>query len=101
VHLALASLAARLGLEVDLSRVAPESPAYVSLYAESAGRFLVSVDPAHQRRLEELFQGQPLALIGQVQSGPAFKIIRHGRALIETDLETLRVAWERRFGGLI
>jgi hypothetical protein len=36
-----------------------------------------------------------------VQSGPAFKIIRHGRALIETDLETLRVAWERRFGGLI
>ena len=66
VHLALASLAAGLGLEVDLSRVAPESPAYASLYAESAGRFLVSVDPAQARRLEELFQGQPLTLIGQV-----------------------------------
>ena len=47
VHLALASLAAGLGLEVDLSRVAPESPDYAALYAESAGRFLVSVDPAH------------------------------------------------------
>ena len=66
MHLALASLAAGLGLEVDLSRVAPESPAYAALYAESAGRFLVSVDPAHAPRLEELFAGQPLTCLGQV-----------------------------------
>ncbi len=70
VHLALSSLAAGLGLEVDLSRVAPDLPDYAALYSESAGRFLVSVDPADATRLEELFAGQPLALIGQVQSGP-------------------------------
>ncbi len=101
MHLALSSLAAGLGLEVDLSRVAPESPDYAALYAESAGRFLVSVDPAQASRLEELFKGQPLTLIGQVGDGAAFKIIRHGRTLLETDLETLRSAWERRFGGLV
>ena len=61
----------------------------------------MSVDPADAIRLEELFAGQPLTLIGQVQPDPSFKIIRHGRALIETDMETLRTAWERRFGGLV
>ena len=101
VHLVLCSLAAGLGLEVDLSRVAPESPAYASLYAESAGRFLVSVDPAQAAGLEELFQGQPLTLIGQVGAGANFKISRHGRTLLEAPLATLRAAWERRFGGLV
>jgi len=101
VHLALASLAAGLGLEVDLSRVAPDYPAYASLYAESAGRFLVSVDPAHQSRLEELFRGQPLWCLGQVGADSTFKIIRHGRTLLEAPLATLRTAWERRFGKLV
>jgi phosphoribosylformylglycinamidine synthase subunit PurSL len=101
VHLALASLAAGLGLEVDLSPVAPEPPAYVSLYAESAGRFLVSVDPAHQGRLEELFQGQPLSFLGRVRPEATFTIHRHGQTLLETPLAVLRTAWERRFGSLV
>ena len=101
VHLALSSLAAGQGLEVDLSRVAPESPDYVALYSESAGRFLVSVDPAEAPRLGELFAGQPLALIGQVLRDPSFMIIRHGRTLLEAPLADLRTAWERRFGGLV
>jgi phosphoribosylformylglycinamidine synthase len=101
VHLALSSLAAGLGLEADLSRVAPDLPDYASLYAESAGRFLVSVDPADATRLEELFAGQPLRLIGQVRPDPTFKISRHGRTLLEAPLTTLRTAWERRFGSLV
>jgi phosphoribosylformylglycinamidine synthase subunit PurSL len=101
VHLALTSLAAGLGIEVDLSRVAPESPAYASLYSESAGRFLVSVDPAHQGRLEEFFRGQPFTLIGQVRSDQTVKISRHGQPLISAPLETLNAAWERRFGSLV
>jgi len=99
VHLATSSLAAGLGLEVDLSRVAPESPDYAALYSESAGRFLVSVDPADAIRLEELFAGQPLNYFGRVGKDATFKIIRHGRTLLEAPLPTLRVAWERRFGG--
>jgi phosphoribosylformylglycinamidine synthase len=101
VHLATSSLAAGLGLEVDLTQVAPEAPDYAALYSESAGRFLVSVAPADASRLEELFAGQPLTLIGQVQADPTFKIIRGGRTLLEAPLTTLRTAWERRFGGLV
>ena len=58
-HLALASMAAGLGIEVDLSRVAPESPDYAALYAESAGRFLVSVDPAHRAASRSSLKGNP------------------------------------------
>jgi phosphoribosylformylglycinamidine (FGAM) synthase-like enzyme len=101
VHLVLASLAAGLGLEVDLSHVAPASPDYVALYSESAGRFLVSIDPAHQGRLEEIFQGQPLTLIGRVREEASFKISRHGRTLLAAPLADLRAAWERRFGSLV
>jgi phosphoribosylformylglycinamidine (FGAM) synthase-like enzyme len=101
VHLALSSLAAGLGLEADLSRVAPEAPDYAACYAESAGRFLVSVDPAQAGRLEGLFQGQPLTLIGQVTDGAAVTISRHGRTLLTAPLDAVRTAWERRFGSLV
>jgi phosphoribosylformylglycinamidine synthase len=101
VHLALASLAAGLGLEVDLSAVAPESPDYAAAYAESAGRFLVSVDPAHRARFEELFQGQPLTLLGTVSDDQVFNIARRGRNLMAASLEDLQTAWQGRFGKLI
>ncbi len=101
VHLALASLAAGLGAELDLSPVAPESPAYAALYSESAGRFLVSVTPAQRGRLEELFQGQPCYLLGEVRPEPTLKVTRRGRTLLEASLEAIQTAYQRRFGDLI
>jgi phosphoribosylformylglycinamidine synthase len=101
VHLALTSLAAGLGAELDLSAVAPEAPSYAALYSESAGRFLVSVDPAHRSRFEELFRGRPCYLLGEVGSEPALKVKRRGRTLLTAPLEALQKAWQRRFGDLI
>ena len=101
VHLALATLAAGLGLEVDLSQVAPDSPAYAALYSESAGRFMISVAPEHQDRVEQLFQGQPLHFLGKVRQDGAFKIARHNRTLLKTTLNKLQTAWQRRFGNLV
>jgi phosphoribosylformylglycinamidine (FGAM) synthase-like enzyme len=101
VHLALASLAAGLGAELDLSAVAPESPAYAALYSESAGRFLVSVSQAQRARFQELFQGQPCHLLGQVAKDPTLKITRHGHTLLRAPLDKLITAWQRRFGDLI
>jgi phosphoribosylformylglycinamidine synthase len=101
VSLAMCSLAAGLGAEVDLSAVAPESPAYAALYSESAGRFLVSVAPHHRQRVEELFRGQPLYLLGQVRPDGVFKVSRGGRPLVDESLIDLLAAWQRRLGGLI
>ncbi len=100
VHLALAGMAAGLGVEVDLSAVAPESPAYAALYSESAGRFLMSVDPGHKDRFEALFKGQPVTLLGRVREDQVFKLSRAGHTLMETSLKALLTAWQRRFGGL-
>jgi phosphoribosylformylglycinamidine synthase II len=101
VHLALASLAGGLGAECDLSLVAPESPDYAACYSESAGRFLVSVDPARRGRLEELFKGQPCCLLGEVRREPTIKVSRHGRTLLTASLNALQTAWQQRFGDLI
>jgi phosphoribosylformylglycinamidine synthase subunit PurSL len=101
VHLALASLAAGLGLEVDLSAVAPASPDYAACYSESAGRFLVSVDPGHRARFEALFKEQPLTLIGTVRPDKTFSVERRGRSLATASLDDLLAAWTRRFGKLI
>jgi phosphoribosylformylglycinamidine synthase II len=101
VHLALAGLAAGLGVEVNLSEASPASPAHAALYSESPGRFLISVAPEHQERLERLFQGQPLSFLGEVRQDKALKITRRGRTLIDTPLETLQAAWQRRFGNLV
>jgi len=101
VHLALASLAAGLGVDLDLGPVAPGSPAHAALYAESAGRFLISIAPAHQARVEGLFQGQPLHLLGEVRPDRTVKVARQGRILLATSLETLQESWQRRFGNLV
>jgi len=101
VHLALASLAAGLGVDADLTPVAPEAPDFAALYSESAGRFLVSVAPAHRPALEALFKDKPLFLLGRVRDDGVCKLRRHGRLLLEAPLESLQAAWQRRFGNLI
>jgi phosphoribosylformylglycinamidine synthase len=101
VHLALASIAAGLGVEVDLAGMNGPSPTYAALYSESAGRFLISLDPAHRARFEDLFRGQPLYLLGSVRDDGAFKINSGPRTLLETFLPALQDAWQRRFGNLI
>jgi phosphoribosylformylglycinamidine synthase len=81
--------------------VALGAPDYAAAYAESAGRFLVSVDPARRERFERLFKGQPFTLIGEVRPDTAFNVSRRGRSLVEAPLEQLLAAWQRRFGKLI
>jgi phosphoribosylformylglycinamidine synthase len=101
VHLALASLGSGLGIEVDLSKIAPTSPAFAALYSESPGRFLISVAPENQGRVEQLFEGQPLTFLGEVRGDNSFKIARNRRTLIKTSLDKLQAAWQRRFGNLV
>ncbi|MGP8104482.1 MAG: AIR synthase-related protein [Desulfobaccales bacterium] len=99
VHLALASMAAGLGVQVDLGGVAPEAPDFAAAYAESTGRFLVSLEPARRSRFEELFKGQPVYLLGEVVQEPLLKVDR-GARLLEVSLEDLGAAWQERFGNL-
>ncbi len=100
VHLALMSLAGGLGVEVDLAAAGSQLSILAQMYSESAGRFLISVDPKHRAWLEGHFAGQPLTLLGEVRPDQTFSVRRGGRVLLETTLDRLRQAWTRRFGGL-
>jgi phosphoribosylformylglycinamidine synthase subunit PurSL len=100
VHLALCSLAGGLGVEVDLGDLLADFHAPAAMYAESAGRFLVSVAPAQRRRFEEIMAGQPLHLLGEVRPEPTFTIKRQARTLLTVTLDELQEAWKRPFAGL-
>jgi phosphoribosylformylglycinamidine (FGAM) synthase-like enzyme len=101
VHLALCSLAGGLGVEVDLGDLLADRPTHAILYSESAGRFLVTVAPPQRRQFEEIFQGQPCQLLGEVRPDRAFTLKRQGRPLLTVNLDELKEAWTRPFGKLI
>lgn len=101
VHLTFCSLAGGLGLDVDLGGLLPDFPAHAALYAESAGRFLVSVAPEQRSRFEEILQGYPCHLLGEVRPDREFTLKRRGRPLLSATLEELQEAWIRPLGNLV
>jgi phosphoribosylformylglycinamidine synthase len=99
VHLALKAMAGQLGVEVDITSVS--SSATLSLYSESAGRFLLTVSPADQERFEALMQGHPLTLLGRVRKDERFRVQAQNELLINTSIAELKDSWQSRFGALV
>jgi phosphoribosylformylglycinamidine synthase len=72
------------------------------LYSESAGRFLVTVDPRKKEPFEVLFQGMAAACIGSVSEDSMLLIRdRGGSAVLKEDVLQLKECWKKPFGGLI
>ncbi len=104
VHAALVAMGGGLGLTLDLAGVAVDGdlPDDRILFSESAGRFLVTVDPARQAAFEALFEGLALARIGSVTAAPELVVNgREGGELLKLDLEALTQAWEQTYGEMI
>jgi len=104
VHLALAAMGGNLGMQVDLSLVPVEQVERndVILFSESAGRFIVTVDPQNKASFEKLFKDLDWACIGSV-TAETDVIIKglDGRTLIDVTVDYLKVAWKKPFGDLI
>ncbi len=104
VHLALIAMGGGLGMSVDLSLV-PAAEAHRSdqiLFSESAGRFLVTVNPAHRSAFETLFDGLPMAVVGRVEEKPDLLIHgMDGKLIVNISVQRLKAAWKRPFGDLI
>ena len=104
IHAALVALGARLGLTLDLARVLCDTdlPDERILFSESAGRFLVTVDPARQEAFDALFEGLPLACVGSVTATPGLVVNgRDGGELLSLDFNRLKAAWEKTYGDMI
>lgn len=105
IHLALVAMGGDLGMEVDLAKVPSVDIQRddTLLFSQSAGRFIVTVDPAHQARFEKAFRGLPCAAVGDVagRDDPLRIIGTDGSALVELPVRELATAWKKPFGDLI
>jgi phosphoribosylformylglycinamidine synthase II len=104
VHLAMKAMAGGFGLQIELSRVPAEALDRNDglLYSESAGRFIVTVDPGQKAAFEGHFAGMAMACIGSVTETPVLKVVGlNGETCIDLTVSDLKAAWQKPFGELI
>ena len=104
VHIALVAMAGNLGMEVNLGSVPMEEALQddVILFSESAGRFLVTVDPSQKDDFEQLFKGQACTCVGKVLADRVVRIKGNdGDEIVCKPVAELKQAWKQPFGDLI
>ncbi|MBW1866779.1 MAG: phosphoribosylformylglycinamidine synthase [Deltaproteobacteria bacterium] len=104
VHLAMVAMGGNLGMDVDLGPVPTEGTLRNDslLFSESAGRFIVTVDPFKKAEFENIFGGLAFGCIGKVTGEPDF-VIRDltRKVLLSVSVADLKTAWKQPFGDLI
>ncbi len=105
VHLALVAMGGNLGMALDLAAV-PAEPALRPdrlLFSESAGRFVVTVDPRRKEHFEGLLAGCVFACVGEVTAAPQL-VLDYARTpkrrILSVALKELKSAWKAPFGDL-
>jgi phosphoribosylformylglycinamidine synthase len=104
IHLTLVAMGAGLGMNIDLSTVPSvgELRNDVTLYSETPGRFIVTIDPKDRQSFESLVATTPHACVGTVSSGTDFVVKAiDGEPLIALRISELKAAWKAPFGNLI
>ena len=104
VHLAMVAMGGHLGMQVNLDRVPAASVNHDAalLFSESAGRFIVTIDPSKRQDFEKLFEPTTCACIGAVTASPQFEINGLGqKPIISVAVSALKAAWKKPFGDLI
>jgi len=93
-----------LGMKVNLAQVPLRDVERedVLLFSESAGRFIVTVDPINREAFEDLFKGTAFGCIGMVTAEPDF-VVRgiERRVIITVSLADLKTAWNKTFEELV
>jgi phosphoribosylformylglycinamidine synthase II len=104
IHLAWVAMAGELGLMVDLGAVPAEGVNRPDrlLFSESAGRFIVTVDPSKQEAFEALMAGLPWARVGEVTAAQALVIAEgSGVPFVDLPIADLKAAWKKPLGDLV
>jgi phosphoribosylformylglycinamidine synthase len=104
IHLALSAIGGMAGAEIDLGTVPAEKTLSNTrlLYSESAGRFIVTIDPENKKVFEEALNGLDYACIGKVTDMDVFKVIgAEGKDIISEKIDRLKDAWKELYGDLI
>ena len=104
VHLALVALGGNQGVHIDLTQVPGNEGLRDDslLFSESAGRFIVTLDPDNRMPFEDIFKGDRCACIGTVTDDSAM-VVRglEQQTIISVPVAELKTAWKKPFGDLI
>ncbi|MBT7086406.1 MAG: phosphoribosylformylglycinamidine synthase [Desulfobacterales bacterium] len=106
IHLAMVSMGGNRGMNVSLDSVPVDriDRNDTLLFSESAGRFIVTIDPENRNRFEEKFKKLPFALIGEI-TGESEPLIIEGKGdekpIVSIPVKDLKEAWKNPFGDLI
>ncbi|MBL7175320.1 MAG: phosphoribosylformylglycinamidine synthase subunit PurS [Desulfobacteraceae bacterium] len=104
IHLAMVAMGGELGMEIHLESVPSDDDISDTqiLYSESAGRFVMTVDPEKREAFERFFFGMAIGRVGFVTESPLFRIRDRYRSwIIEEEVSQLKDCWKKPFGGLI
>jgi phosphoribosylformylglycinamidine synthase len=104
IHLAKVAMGGKLGMNVDLAQVPLRNIERddVLLFSESAGRFIVTVDPVNREAFENRFKGAACGCIGTVTEAPDFVVRGVEHSVIMTiSVADLKTAWNKTFGELV
>ncbi|MCH7663175.1 MAG: phosphoribosylformylglycinamidine synthase [Chloroflexi bacterium] len=106
VALAKTAMGGRLGMDVSLEELPGEELPVdelrddFSLYSESQGRLIVTVNPENREEFETAMQGNAYEQIGKVRNDTKFEIIgRNGGNVIESDVDTMLTSYRSTFEG--
>jgi len=110
VELAKVAFAGDFGMDIDLGKVAtsftdvysPEKINSMILFSESAGRFIVTIDPRNKARFERNMAEHFYSCIGKVSGNKTFKVRGvDDLPIIEKQVAYLKAAYKKHFGDLI
>jgi phosphoribosylformylglycinamidine synthase len=101
VHLAMTAFAGNLGMDLDLGLVPAEKDLrddYI-LFSESAGRFIITIDPEKKGEIDKIFKGTDFACIGKVTGENGSLVIRgtRGNTIISVPVKRLKDSWKKPF----
>jgi len=104
VALAETAFAGGLGMKLELERVPNEGVTREDflVFSESQSRFVVTVDPRHQRSFETTLSDVPHASIGTVTAEPRLLVKGFGvRPVIDAPIDQLKEAWQAPLRGVV
>jgi phosphoribosylformylglycinamidine synthase len=91
-------------MDIDLSPIPAQKRLSNTrlLYSESAGRFIVTIDPKKKGLFERCIAGFDYACIGRVSDTDILTVSGiEGKVIIREKLGNLKDAWIKLFGDLI
>ena len=96
--LAKSSIAGQLGMDVALEEV----PSYCTrddftLYSESQGRLVVTVNPENRERFEATMGQNMYKIVGRVRGDNQFKITKGGERVVETTVDKMTESYKSTF----